>query len=165
MSGQPRTYQSTTGFFGKVPGAGDFVARGLSPGVRGVLDHFLTSNLSQAARRPELWPESGIRAAITAPTAPLLICIVPSLDAHKRAFPVAACIALNATDQTSANAWAEAVIEPLWHEDNVEALFAALQAAPRPFPSETPIAVPSVWFGQTTPQDLEKALSELFCSS
>ncbi|SMP34730.1 type VI secretion system-associated protein TagF [Shimia sagamensis] len=162
VSDHAPAYQETTGFFGKVPGAGDFVARGLSPGVRGVLDRFLTTKLGQAAHQPERWPKGGIRAAITGPSGPLLLCVVPSLDAHKRAFPVAACVALNKADQTAADAWAEAVIDPLWHEDQVEALYEALRTAPKPASSETPISVPTLWQDQTAPQDPDQAIRELF---
>ncbi|WP_294221609.1 type VI secretion system-associated protein TagF [uncultured Shimia sp.] len=162
MSDHAPSYQPTTGFFGKVPGAGDFVARGLSPGVRGVLDRFLTTKLGRAAHHPERWPKGGIRAVITGPSGPLLLCVVPSLDAHKRAFPVAACVALNGASQTTANAWAEAVIDPLWHEDQVEALFEALRTVSKPAPSETPITAPALWRDNNAPKDPDQALSEMF---
>ncbi|WP_299425941.1 type VI secretion system-associated protein TagF [uncultured Shimia sp.] len=155
-------YQDQTGFFGKVPCAGDFVARGLSSGVRGVLDRFLTKKLGQAAHHPERWPAGGIRAVIAGPAGPLLLCVVPSLDAHKRAFPVAACVALNGADQTAANIWAETVIDPLWHEDNVDALFEALSTVPNPETSGSPLTVPAVWQDHDTPKDVDEALGEWF---
>ncbi len=39
-----------TGFFGKLPARGDFVARGLPPGARPVVDRWLTRMLAPAAR-------------------------------------------------------------------------------------------------------------------
>lgn len=157
------TAQGGTGFFGKVPGAGDFVARGLAPGVRQALDRFLTARLGQAARQPERWPEGGLRAVIDGPGGPLLLCIVPSLDAAGRAFPVAACVALGQADRAGADIWAEAVLDPLWHIDGVADLEAALAAVAPPAPGDDALPNPPVmWLEDTAPEAPELLLPGLF---
>ncbi|ETX30228.1 type VI secretion system-associated protein TagF, partial [Roseivivax isoporae] len=80
----------TTGFFGKLPAAGDFVARGLPPGARAPLDRWLTQMLGEAAARPAAWPGAGLLAVMRAGQGTLLVAALPSRDAAGRAFPLAA---------------------------------------------------------------------------
>lgn len=98
-----------TGFFGKLPAVGDFVARGLPVGVRTPLDGWLTNQIVPLARTATGWPEGGVRAAINLAHTPCLLLIEPSEDAVGRSYPIVACTPMAGADQTAADAWADTI--------------------------------------------------------
>jgi len=156
---------AVTGFFGKLPTAGDFVARGLAPGVRQVLDRFLSAALAEAAREPEAWPEGGIVAVIEGPGGaadPVVSLILPSGDSAGRAFPIAAVAPLG-----GAGPWANAVFRPLVDAADgmivARTLGEALAARPLPAPvaGEPPLAPPLLWAEGAPPGPPEAALPRL----
>ena len=53
-----------TGLFGKLPLAGDFLARGLGPGQRARVDQWLTRHLGAFSAHPERWPAQGLMALL-----------------------------------------------------------------------------------------------------
>lgn len=158
-----------TGFFGKLPAAGDFVARGLPQGVRPVLDRWLTRHLVFASEYPEDWPEAGIYALITGPAGPLSVALIASHDASGRRFPLAAC-APAASDRTGHEAWGAEVVALLQaaHDklQNADALQAALSLQSDPAPAaDTPLAPPCLWSGaraDMAPDDPARALPAIF---
>lgn len=100
------------GFFGKLPASGDFVARGLGPGVRPALDRWLTLGPARLLA-PSDWPDRGLRALLAGPSGPLALTILPSQDASGRRFPLAAC-SEGAADPQTIDTWAEAILPDLF---------------------------------------------------
>lgn len=101
------------GVFGKMPAAGDFVARGLPSGAAQPLDRWLTRHLAAAAADPGRWPDGGVRALIEARPQPLLIVAVASADRAGRSFPLVAVDAANGAGRAEADAWADRALGPL----------------------------------------------------
>ncbi len=145
-----------TGFFGKLPAAGDFVARGLPQGVRPVLDRWLSRYIAAAAARPGEWPEAGLLAVITGPYGPLALALIASHDAARRPFPLAAC-ASGASDRTGHESWAAAVVPLLTaardEQQDADALFGALGAVPTLKPADAPFAPPCLWHTEASEAD------------
>ncbi|WP_299950350.1 type VI secretion system-associated protein TagF [uncultured Ruegeria sp.] len=154
-----------TGFFGKLPASGDFVARGLGPRIRPQLDRWLTLHLAQPARYPELWPETGLHALIEGPQLKLALIILPSHDAAGRHFPLAACCPVIAADQTGIEDWAT-ILRPALHQAQTgaldpDALFATLRPIAPPAETADPLAPPVVW-AKDAPAAPEVYLAHLF---
>ncbi|MHC9236929.1 type VI secretion system-associated protein TagF [Pseudooceanicola sp. 502str34] len=139
-----------TGVFGKLPVAGDFVARGLAPGQRARVDAWLTRHLAEAARWPERWPAEGLYALIEG-EAPLLLLVVPSCDAAGRAFPLAAVVPGDGITQAGAERWGAAVLPHLDRATeglcDAGELAGALTVALEDEPGEggPPLVPPLVW--------------------
>ncbi len=102
---------TAAGAFGKVPTAGDFIARGLTAEVRAVLDRWLTDHLAAPARDPESWPDWGLRAAIPAPGGDLAALILPSVDRAGRHYPFALVVPLSGADARGVDAWADGALD------------------------------------------------------
>ncbi len=100
-----------TGFFGKMPATGDFVARGLPQGLRLPLDRWLTDCLAAAA--PEDWPPDGLRARVGLGGMTVLIAAVPSEDKLGRLYPLVAVLRGDNVPVAAGNAWCDAVIYDL----------------------------------------------------
>ncbi|WP_299666561.1 type VI secretion system-associated protein TagF [uncultured Ruegeria sp.] len=154
-----------TGFFGKLPASGDFVARGLGPRIRPQLDRWLTLHLAQPARNPELWPETGLHALIEGPQLLLALVILPSHDAAGRHFPLAACCPVIAADQAGIEDWA-AIMRPALHQAQTgalgpDALFAALKPTTPSAEVAEALTPPVIW-GKDPPAAPEECLSCLF---
>jgi type VI secretion system protein ImpM len=154
------------GVFGKLPRAGDFVARGLGPGIRPALDRWLSTHLADRARHPEAWPEGGIVAAIEGPEGPLLLLAVESRDSAGRAFPLAAVDALNGADTATADAWAAGAFGPLIDAADgvidIDTLADRLAAVPLPARGAAPLVPPLVWAEGAAPAPPDTALPALF---
>lgn len=75
-----------TGFYGKLPRHGDFVSRGLKPGVKRMLDQLL-AKLATADL-----PADGLRASLFIENRMWLALILPSFDAPGRFFPFAVMV-------------------------------------------------------------------------
>lgn len=71
------------GFFGKLPAAGDFVARGLPFGCRRWLDPWVSRHLA-----PRLGPSAGLAFCFGAPPGPLAGVALASRDRAGRLFPL-----------------------------------------------------------------------------
>ncbi|MCZ4255607.1 TagF domain-containing protein [Sulfitobacter sp. G21635-S1] len=151
-----------TGFFGKLPTAGDFIGRGLRPGVRPVMDRFLTAKLSQHAATPDLWPSEGLRGVIKGPNGDLLLCILPSRDAADRAFPIAACVGLNAAALAEADRWADQVYPVLLNARSADDMVAGLANIQPPEPGAPALASPALWQRGTLPEGPEAVITRLF---
>jgi len=156
------------GFFGKLPDAGDFVARGHAPGVRPVLDRFLSDALAMRARIPEAWPEGGLVAVIHGPASPLLLLVLPSVDGAGRAFPLSAVEAANGADHRAAEAWATSVFRPLVDAaDGVIGageLEAALAVIPPPSAADCgeTLEPPQIWAEGLPPAPVHEGLERIF---
>ncbi len=154
-----------TGFFGKLPASGDFVARGLGPRIRPLLDFWLTRHLAEPARSPELWPETGLHAVIEGPRDKLALMILPSHDAVGRHFPLAACCPVTIADQTGIEEWAAALRPALQKAQtgalDPDALFAALQPIAPPAETTGPLTPPVIW-SNDAPAAPEDCLARLF---
>ncbi|MEM9496451.1 MAG: type VI secretion system-associated protein TagF [Pseudomonadota bacterium] len=152
------------GLFGKLPAAGDFVARGLAPGLRPVLDRWITRHLAEAARHPELWPETGLHAVIEAPTGACALALIPSRDTSGRHFPLAAC-APGSSDRDGVELWASAatplLVEAREMGHSADALHAELSALPDLAAAE-PALVPPVLWAEDSPTAPPEALRTLF---
>ncbi|MFD1343689.1 type VI secretion system-associated protein TagF [Litorisediminicola beolgyonensis] len=143
-----------TGIFGKLPAAGDFVARGLPPGVRGALDRWVTQALTPHAANLRAWPEAGLRGVVDSPVGPLALVAVPSEDGAGRVFPLLAVAVAEACDRASVDAWADAVLP--WLDRAVEGdlttdALAAGVAAQGPGAGDGGLAVPTLWHAGRDP--------------
>ncbi len=140
----------SVGFFGKLPASGDFVSRGLGPGLRPVLDRWVTQNLVSPLHKPDNWPEGGMRAVIQGPKSSLLLLILPSHDKIGRAFPLAVCCAVEQVDRASADQWADLAapiaLDAISHRSLPDALLDKLASLPNPPHSKASnIAPPLLW--------------------
>lgn len=142
-----------TGFFGKLPSHGDFVARGLGSGVRGYLDRWLSQGLALALRDGAPWPYRGVRGLLQSPAGPLAILVLPSRDTPGRVFPLTAC-AMGVSDRQGVDEWADQVF-PLLSQTasngaDLEDLAANLGPITLP-PSATPLDPPLLWSDERQP--------------
>ena len=156
-----------TGLFGKLPGAGDFVARGLVPGLQPVLDRWLTLHFAPLVQDPVGWPEGGVRALMRSARGTFLLLIEPGTDAVGRAYPLVACVVQDGAGRAAADRWADAawphLIAALDQGTGPDALQAALSqiADPAPDPAPELPEPPALWWPGTAPQDLDILLPVL----
>ncbi len=75
---------SRPGFFGKLPSAGDFVARGITPALQKYWDGWITREILATLGRDVIWPEGGLRFAMDG----LAGVAIPSSDRAGRQFPM-----------------------------------------------------------------------------
>ncbi|OLS45497.1 type VI secretion-associated protein [Rhodovulum sulfidophilum] len=106
-SGGPVT--PATGFFGKIPSAGDFVTQGVPGMMRIALDRWMTAHLATRSAWPGSWPETGLRATLELGKGTLTALILPSRDRSGRAFPLACC-RLPGLDWDAAEEWCDAAL-------------------------------------------------------
>ncbi len=116
------------GIFGKVPETGDFVAHGLPPGTRIVLDRWLTARLA-GTTTADGWPTGGVRALIDAPSGFILLVAVPSHDRARRRFPLAAATDGANVGFEDAESWCDAVTPYLEASANGKLRFTELAVA------------------------------------
>ncbi len=154
-----------TGLFGKLPGAGDFVARGLAPGLQPVLDRWLTFHLAPLVKAPAAWPEGGVRALLGTARGDFLLLIEPSADAVGRPYPLVACVAHGGAGQAASDAWADAVwphlLRAAEHAVPPDALLASVAQIVDPAPGDTAPPIPSLWWPGTAPAEPEVQLQRL----
>ena len=156
-----------TGLFGKLPLAGDFLARGLGPGQRARVDQWLTRHLGAFSAHPERWPAQGLMALLEGTRDDvLLLLVVPSVDAAGRAFPLAAVSAVASVAQDAAERWGGKVLPHLDRavagEVGAEELAAAL-APLAPEGGGAALRPPLVWAPGRIPRGPE-ALERLVSS-
>lgn len=149
-----------TGFFGKLPASGDFVARSLPSGARSTLDRWLTRLLlAYGADTPERWPEGGVRGVITHAGQPLALLVVPSLDAAGREFPLAAAVPAQGAGQERIDLWAAEVLPALLAavQGGLDAagLIALLGEVPALGAEGARLAPPVFWVDGGRPVDVE----------
>ena len=153
------------GFFGKLPAAGDFVARGIPAEVRRALDLWLTAYIAEAAANARHWPVGGVRAVVTLAGAPWLLVIEPSEDAVGRSYPLTACVPLNAADRASADVWADAalavLLDALENHASADALRDALAQTAPPQSGGTPLTAPLIWWDRNAEGPPEERLARL----
>lgn len=145
-----------TGLFGKLPARGDFVARGLPPGARPMVDRWLTRVLAPLARCPDDWPATGFRGLIALGDAGLALLALASRDGAGRAFPLAAVTLSGSADQGQIDAWAQQALPPLRRaiagDLDADGLFAHL-AMLGADPGHAALRPPLIWTDGTAPQD------------
>lgn len=159
--------EEAAGAFGKMPAAGDFVARGLSADVRAALDRWLSAHLADAARNPDAWPDWGLRAAIPSPGGDLAALILPSVDRAGRRYPFALVAPLMGADARGVDGWADDALDlALDAVDGVIDVDALAQGLADVDPPRAArggaVAAPSVWRRGSAPQPPEVALPALF---
>lgn len=122
------------GFWGKLPGCGDFVARGLPDAFRGCWDHWASRHL--AGR--EGWPDGGLRLRIAVPGRVAAGLVLPSRDRIGRRFPLALFLLADALPAPAAlEPWCDAALQAAG-ETAPEALWQALTALPQPMGAAGP---------------------------
>lgn len=150
---------NVTGFFGKIPASGDFVARGLQTGLKPILDRWLTRHLAAFARRPELWPVSGLRGHWSPTgTLTLALLILPSQDAASREFPLVFCADAQGADQKSVDVWADAVLTCIDLSLSADQIAATVKETVRPALSSTLAAVPLFWTQDKTASTIDELI-------
>ncbi|MFN0113215.1 MAG: type VI secretion system-associated protein TagF [Paracoccaceae bacterium] len=92
MPGEVLTGEPYAGFFGKLPSAGDFVARGISPAFRRAWDAFVTRHIAPLAAGGG-WPDGGLRFRLVSGGRVAAGVVVPSRDAAGRRFPLSLILA------------------------------------------------------------------------
>lgn len=148
-----------TGFFGKLPTNGDFVARGLPAGVQPVLDRWLTRLLVACGDAAERWPEDGLRGLIAHAGHPLALLVVPSQDAAGREFPLAALTPANDAGRAEIDIWAGLALPALRDAAQGGLDAAGLVASLGSIPAISGpgdgagLVPPLVWTGVSPPED------------
>lgn len=154
-----------TGLFGKLPGAGDFVARGLMPGLQPVLDRWLTAYFAPLVQDPVGWPEGGVRALLRTAQGTFVLLIEPGVDAVGRAYPLVACAAQGGAGQRAIDRWADAawphLLDALDHGTAPDMLWQRLAAVRDPEPGGDAPDVPAIWWQGTAPALPEDQLPRL----
>lgn len=145
-----------TGFFGKLPLRGDFVARGLPPGARAPVDRWLTRYLAPLARTPDDWPEGGFRGLITHDQGALALLILPGRDMSGRAFPLAAICPADGAGQAEIDLWADTALPAMTRacqgELDAEGLIALVEAL-GPDRGQSALNPPLIWARGEVPVD------------
>ncbi|KMK65226.1 type VI secretion system-associated protein TagF [Puniceibacterium sp. IMCC21224] len=151
-----------TGFFGKLPVAGDFVARGLAPGLRAVLDRWLTLHFSPLVQDPVGWPEGGVRGLLRTAQGTWILLIEPGFDAVGRTYPLVACTAHGGAGRAEADRWADAVwphlLAAIERGTGPDELMITLAGAADPAPGLDIPPIPSLWWAGVTPTYPEEHL-------
>lgn len=154
-----------TGFFGKVPVAGDFVTRALPSGARRALDHWLTGAIAPLAREAKGWPEGGVRVAVMLNDMPWLLVVEPSADSVGRRYPLVACCPQGGADRKGADVWADAAWAALLAatESNAspDVLRDLLAQIPPPGAGPAPLVPPALWWDGTEPGGIAPQLAHL----
>ncbi|WP_112316817.1 type VI secretion system-associated protein TagF [Rhodovulum viride] len=98
-----------TGFFGKIPMAGDFVTQGVPGMMRIALDRWMKAHLATRSAWPGSWPDTGLRATLELGKGTLTALILPSRDRSGRAFPLACC-RIPGLDWDAAEEWCDTAL-------------------------------------------------------
>jgi type VI secretion system protein ImpM len=138
------------GFFGKMPTTGDFVARGLPPGLRLPLDRWLIAHVLEAGHD---WPATGLRGLVRIGDRDVAFLALPSCDRLGRDYPLVALTDGTGLSKESADDWCAGVLPALTAaqagEIDPQALAAYLADAPPPAP--TGAADHGVWVDGAAP--------------
>jgi type VI secretion system protein ImpM len=123
------------GFFGKLPSAGDFLSRGLSPAFRRAWDGWVTRHLGP--RVCAIWPDGGLRFRLRSGGRVAGGVIVPSADAAGRRFPLTLiAVAHDLPPGTALDPWCDAALTAaaaaLTGAGGPDDLWAALAEVPLP---------------------------------
>lgn len=123
-----------TGFHGKLPGAGDFVSRGLPTGFAAFWDRWATRHL--APRRGD-WPAGGLRLVLVSGGRSAVGVVVPSEDRVGRRFPLAGfAIASHLPPSDALDRWCNAAFavltEAAGEAASPDVLLDRLEALPTP---------------------------------
>lgn len=155
----------STGFFGKLPVAGDFVARGIPAGVRRPLDSWLTTHIAGLAGAALNWPAGGVRAVLALDGKTWLLVIEPGEDSVGRPYPLAACVPLNGADRAAADRWADAaavvLVAALDARADAVAVQAALARIQLPDVAPNPLVPPLVWWNRSPEGPPQERLARL----
>ncbi|ANB35233.1 type VI secretion system protein ImpM [Rhodovulum sulfidophilum] len=99
----------TTGYFGKIPSAGNVVTQGVPGLVRIALERWMTAHLATRAAWPGCWPRTGLRATLDLEKGTLTALILPSRDRSRRPFPLACC-RMPGLDWEAADRWCDGAL-------------------------------------------------------
>lgn len=150
-----------TGFFGKIPAAGDFVSRGLTPAFVRSWDRFVSAHLARPLSVEPLEAHPTLRfASEAAAGGPAAGVVMASTDSAGRCFPLtlAATVPVAAPDlATRASDWFDAVAEAgdaaRCGEIDLDGLERLLHALPFPelAPSEAEPCPMAFWLDHSVP--------------
>lgn len=151
--------------FGKTPETGDFISRGLAPGLRRALDGWVTVHL---AERREGWPEGGVRGLLDLGGVLVLFVAVASRDKVGRRYPLLAVTGGEGLSLEDAEAWCGAAHVLLMRAANGAASLAETLEALRamePVERNGPEGAAALWLagGEPWPADAE-TLDGIFSS-
>lgn len=126
------------GFFGKLPGMGDFVERGLAAEFRRNWDRWLSHHILPRLRAGAIWPQGGLRFRLVSGGHSAAGLILPSQDSVGRLFPFSLLtVAEGELVQAAVEVWCDAAL-PLaqaalaGQSGDPEALWRALDDLPAP---------------------------------
>ena len=154
-----------TGLFGKAPGTGDFVSRGLQQPVRKALDQWVTAHL---VSRDEGWPAWGVRGLLSIKEHLVLMVAIHSQDAVGRRYPLIALTNGSGVSLETADAWCDQAVQYLGRaadgKSGIEETFGALLAI-QPQVQDVEDGEEALWVrgGELQPCD-RIAVDELFSS-
>ena len=121
------------GFFGKLPGSGDFVERGLPPAFRRQWDRWLTTHVAPRARAGARFPQGGLRFKLVSGGASAGGVIVPSHDSAGRVFPLSLLlIAKGGLASEAIDRWCDAALIEFDPAMDPDALWLALDGVAAP---------------------------------
>lgn len=148
-----------------MPTAGDFVARGLGPGVQAALDRWLTRWI--VPHRADVgWPKHGLRGIIAAGQAPVALSIHQSCDAVGRDFVLVAVCTAQGGSRAAIDAWAEKVLPPLNAAANGTLnsadLLDALSGICLADDGGKALAPPTLWYPGGEPGAVDEVLAAVF---
>ena len=124
---------ATAGLFGKLPGHGDFVDRGLPPAFRKLWDQWITRHIAPRQRDGARFPARGLRFRLVSGGATAAGLILPSHDSADRLFPLSLMvIGDGAIDVGAIDLWCDAaLLLPVGGMD-ADGLWQALDTIPAP---------------------------------
>ena len=165
------------GFFGKLPSTGDFVARGLTPSLRPVLDQWLTRNVVSGLPSDRCLPGNGIRLVMAWRDDGFAALILPSRDKLGREYPLAVIgmVPDGVPSVVAADGWCDAILPaaqnaidaPLLPDQTLEVLAEVSAEALVPDPNEADCLI---WVKGSDPVEIDRtnaveAVAQLAVSS
>lgn len=130
----PSTGLDVPGWFGKLPGMGDFGQRRLSPRFRAVWDNWLQTGLQTLRAERENWVAEYLHAPIwyfalgkdIMSPSPWIGVLIPSVDSVGRYFPLTLAIELDEGNEASVDRQMASIHQ--WWQRSAKAALAALDS-------------------------------------
>lgn len=138
LTGAPS--EARAGFFGKLPGAGDFLARGLPDEFRRRWDAWITRHVAPRQRDGSDWPEGGLRFRLRSGRRCAAGVIVPGGDSAGRAFPLSLIlIGGDLPDPAALDPWCDAALAAAGIAADPDDLWDRLDGLETPARAESPV--------------------------